>query len=43
MKTIIYVIASLALMVGSAQAWEIRTTCSSSWYFGIRLVPHDRD
>lgn len=34
MKTIIYVIASLSLMVGSAQAWEIRTTCSSSWYFG---------
>jgi hypothetical protein len=34
MKTITYVIASLALMVGSAQAWEIRTTCSGSWYFG---------
>ena len=34
MKTVAYVIASLALMVGSAQAWEIRTTCSGSWYFG---------
>ena len=34
MKTITYVIASLALMVGSAHAWEIRTTCSGSWYYG---------
>src|SRR5215218_242092 len=34
MKTITYFIASLALMVGSAQAWEIRTSCSTSWYFG---------
>ncbi len=34
MKTITYVIASLAMMVGSAQAWEIRSNCSTSWYFG---------
>ena len=45
MKTIIYVIASLALMVGSAQAWEIRTSCSTSWYFGsgsCRTIIEDR-
>ena len=34
MKTIMYAIAGLALMLGSAQAWEVRTSCSSSWYFG---------
>jgi hypothetical protein len=30
----IYVLIGLALMTVSAQAWEIRTTCSHSRYYG---------
>jgi hypothetical protein len=34
MKTTIYVIASLALFVSSAQAWEIRESCAHSRFYG---------
>ena len=30
----IYVLVGLALMSGAAQAWEIRTTCSHSRFYG---------
>lgn len=33
-KTALGVIAFLALMLSSAQAWEIRSNCSGSRYFG---------
>jgi hypothetical protein len=31
---VLYSIAALALMSGSAQAWDIYTTCSGNRYFG---------
>jgi len=34
MKTAIYVIVGLALMSSAAQAWEQRTTCSHSRFYG---------
>ena len=33
-KTSLGVIAFLALLSGSAQAWEIRSNCAGSWYYG---------
>ena len=33
-KTALGVIAFLALLLSSAQAWEIRSNCYGSWYYG---------
>jgi hypothetical protein len=34
LRTTIYVIASLALLASSAQAWEIRESCAHSRFYG---------
>jgi hypothetical protein len=34
MKTTVYVIATLALLSSSAQAWEVRTSCAHSRFYG---------
>jgi hypothetical protein len=34
MKTTFYVVAGLMLMLSSAQAWELRTSCAYSRFYG---------
>jgi hypothetical protein len=34
MKTILHAIAALALLSSSAQAWEVRTSCAHSRFYG---------
>jgi hypothetical protein len=34
MKPILYAIATLALLSSSAQAWEVRTSCAHSGFYG---------